>query len=176
LTKAIINVIPVLSEEMLVKVVKSFSQVKRGSNTLWDFFTKKVNERFENMNGEQLVTLLFAMQNSEFNEKQLTERLVNEIFQGDMLENSTFELNEFTWFNILLVLVMNKNLNSQYIEKYERRLEQLWNNFNNPIIKILILEEYTKRGMTSEILQDKFDELATEIEVMYKKLVAQNES
>lgn len=60
LTKAIINVIPVLSEEMLVKVVKSFSQVKRGSNTLWDFFTKKVNERFENMNGEQLVTLLFG--------------------------------------------------------------------------------------------------------------------
>ena len=116
------------------------------------------------------------MQNSEFNEKQLTERLVNEIFQGDMLENSTFELNEFTWFNILLILVMNKNLNSQYIEKYERRLEQLWNNFNNPVIKILILEEYTKRGMTSEILQDKFDELATEIEVMYKKLVAQNES
>lgn len=115
------------------------------------------------------------MQDSEFKEKQLHDKLVTNLFKTDLIEHSDFGENEYIWYNLLLCLVMNNSLSSAYLEKYETRLNEIWDSIHDPQIKVMIYEEYTNRGLQTNVLEHRFAELQEEMEILYDRITEKEE-
>jgi hypothetical protein len=63
----------------------SYGRVKRGSNQLWDYFVKCIDQKFDVFTLEQRVDLLNGLMGSEFRAKELISRLENTIFSEQSL-------------------------------------------------------------------------------------------
>jgi two-component SAPR family response regulator len=147
----------------------SYGRVKRGSNQLWDYFVKCIDQKFDVFTLEQRIDLLNGLMGSEFRAKELISRLENTIFSEQSLASAVDDRSHLLLYNLLATVFQKTgNLNTDHVEMVENLTLEKWEELPTAL-QAMVMDLYAKTGNKSEVLSKKFEILSHTIERLQKE-------